>query len=221
QRLERLASIAESYEDVCERILALEGVRKETSLQSSGHRIEMLQALLGAAKALFLTGDVSGAEDCCSRALAVGVLSSKSLAAAVQAGGRTVSASTLEVWLLRSKMQLRRGDSVAARAGALEARALARAMSDEVQLEASTNLALRCEAALRGGGPGPDGRGLPMSPDEAFFVEAGNFAAKQSLAAEDPQGSDETGNEAKQQEALGEKATSSSEVRGFELGAMD
>ncbi|CAE8659891.1 unnamed protein product, partial [Polarella glacialis] len=130
QRLERLASIAESYEDVCERILALEGVRKETSLQSSGHRIEMLQALLGAAKALFLTGDVSGAEDCCSRALAVGVLSSKSLAAAVQAGGRTVSASTLEVWLLRSKMQLRRGDSVAARAGALEARALARAMSD-------------------------------------------------------------------------------------------
>ena len=65
-----LIDIAREYDDLCERILALDGVNAEQALRSCGHRIEASHCRLAAAQALHIAGCLEEAVERCGRALA-------------------------------------------------------------------------------------------------------------------------------------------------------
>jgi len=165
-----IASIVDAYDDICERLLALDGVRCEARLRASGHRFEVVKALLGGTRASMLARDWDAAEMRASRAV-----DAMRIPHAEGADTQQVHVDAAEVYLCRSKALLQRGSYEAARQDALMANSLARQCGDDARTETSGELALRCEMALHAGGPGLSGEGRRLSPDDVDTLQIGSY----------------------------------------------
>merc|ERR1711971_540512 len=86
-------------------------------------------------------------------------------------GDAIIHSGVAEAFLLRAEVRFRRGAYLEARTDALEARNLSGKNSDPRFAENAEALAIRCDFALHGGGPGPDGKGVPMRPEELAYMK--------------------------------------------------
>ena len=170
-----LASAATEYDDICARILSLEGVKDENALCSLGHRLEVSLCRIAAARALQATGCSARALERSTQAIMAASVEKTEHPAAFQESALTeLQKARIDALLLRSSAQLSCGDFASAHRDALEAhtscsrctRGLSLKELKERQKDA-LEVALRCEVALHGGGPGEDGHGVPMSVEEA------------------------------------------------------
>ena len=170
-----LASAATEYDDICARILSLEGVKDENALCSLGHRLEVSLCRIAAARALQATGCSARALERSTQAIMAASVEKTEHPAAFQESALTeLQKARIDALLLRSSAQLSCGDFASAHRDALEAhtscsrctRGLSLKELKERQKDA-LEVALRCEVALHGGGPGEDGHGVPKSVEEA------------------------------------------------------
>eukprot|EP00438_Fugacium_kawagutii_P035678 Skav210694 [mRNA] locus=scaffold1240:31156:31986:+ [translate_table: standard] len=193
------ASVLE-YDDICARVLSLDGVENESSLRSLGHRVEVSFCRLAAARALQAIGSWQSALEHCTQAIMATKSETEFQDALFTLNGmamdsiRTLQQNRIDALLLRCASELSQGDFGSAHKDALEAHGLCSkgfGGGKEQQKEA-LEMALRCEVALHGGAPGEDGRGLPMSQEdvqnfhfEISQVEIGHVAHEDQTA--DPQ----------------------------------
>ena len=170
-----LASTATEYDDICARILSLEGAKDENALCSLGHRLEVSLCRIAAARALQATGCSARAMERSTQAIMAASVEKTEHPAAFQESALTeLQKARIDALLLRSSAQLSCGDFRSAHRDALDAhtscshctRGLSLKELKERQKDA-LEVALRCEIALHGGGPGEDGHGVPMSVEEA------------------------------------------------------
>mmetsp|Transcript_68471 Transcript_68471/g.221257 ORF Transcript_68471/g.221257 Transcript_68471/m.221257 type:complete len:317 (+) Transcript_68471:67-1017(+) len=217
--------VAGAYDDICSRLLVLDGVRQDSEVRSMGHRVEMARARLSAARAHLAAGDAGAAE---ARAgLAIGAIrtwadgargAAAGAPAEAEAGRRLLCAapSAIDAHLCRAQARFLRRDYEAAREDALVAYSTAQACSITKQVRASSTLALRCEAALHAGGPGLDGQGLPLPPDEVDSIELGELGCSMEVPASEQAA---TGQEAAHGEAVEGVASSDKAVAGSDATA--
>lgn len=181
---------ASAYEDIASRLLLLDGVRREADMRSLGHRAEAAHARLGAAKVFLSAGRFEAAEEQAGLAVqALAVYCEPERAALAVPGARDgdqpVHVSAGPARLCRARARFRLGHFDGAREDALAAGPLFRGGGAEQQREACTELALMCEVALHGGGPG-EGAGHRLSPEEANELEVHSVASLAgSLCSED------------------------------------
>ncbi|CAJ1351507.1 unnamed protein product [Effrenium voratum] len=182
--VDKVSSAAEAYDDLCLRLLGLDGVSCESALRSFGHRLEVSWCRLAAARLWRACGFLDLAEQRSTEGLACG---SDPTEGARAAWGCTSTAPTSlpsllgalktrrrDLLMLRASLRLQRGAFDSARADALEAHAA----GETTALE----MALRCEVAMHGSGPG-DGRGLPLTPEEACSLDL-TLSRKAALAVD-------------------------------------
>lgn len=167
-----LADSVLQYDDICARILSLDGVADESSLRCIGHRLEVSICRLGAARALQATCRSESARERSTQAVIASMLGQGERSASLAGMALSMLQRTcVDALLLRSTAHLSCGNFHLAHKDALDAHHLCSQYSGidgfkERQAEA-LEMALRCEVVLHGGGPGEDGRGIPMSPEDA------------------------------------------------------
>jgi len=196
-------AVAEGYDDVCTRLLVLDGVKRGGELRSVGHRIEFVIAALKAAKAYSARGALQPAEARATVAIEAargGEPTTRCQTneeeepseAHLRHGKRWLKDRLREAYMHRAEVRFRLARYEVARIDALEAYPIARRFGDEEGAKAAEQLALRCEFGLHGGGPGPDAKGLsPEEVDEMIVTSAGGGTAVAAFE-EQPDGGNNT-----------------------------
>ena len=171
-----LSTCALEYDDICVRFFSLDGGEHESSLRSVGHRMEVSSCRLGAARALQAIGCSERARERSTQAIAATNIEKSEPSPIHDAlAVNTLLKTRIDALLLRATSQLSCGNFHCAHKDALDAHALCLNRSCVADFakrrEESLNMALRCEVALHGGGPGEDGKGIPMSPEDGYAFE--------------------------------------------------
>lgn len=160
-------SVAAGYDDVCSRLLVLDGVNRGADVRSVGHRVEFVIAALRAAKAYLAQGNLEAAESRASdavEAVSTGSMPSNTQAEHLRHGAQWLQDQLREALMCRAEVRLLLGKYEAARSDALDAYPIARKFDDAEAAKAAEQLALRCEVGLHGGGPEADAK--PLRPED-------------------------------------------------------
>lgn len=182
----KLRWLAAAYDDVCNRLLALDGVCSEAKMRSLGHRAEAVKARLGAARALLAAADDREAA-LAAKARATSAIEAMALSEELRKKGVKVQGipdrrddqllhiDAGEVYFCRAKACARLCEYSRAREDALEAYSLAKHRGKEALKEECQQFAIRMEIAMHAGGPGPDGQGEPLEPGELDEIEVSSY----------------------------------------------
>ncbi|CAK9003512.1 unnamed protein product [Durusdinium trenchii] len=168
-----LEAAVDEYDDICQRVLALDGVRQESALRSVGHRHEISVCRLTAARALQAMGCSEEAEGQSTQAIIAASVPSKNAPAfdGLSSAISMLYQTRVDALLVRSMTRLSRGDFNAAHRDALDAHSDSRSLYLPQMETTALEMAMRCEMALHAGGPGEDGKGTQLSPEDACNID--------------------------------------------------
>ncbi|CAE7389278.1 unnamed protein product [Symbiodinium sp. CCMP2456] len=159
------------YDTICHRVLAMDGANDETQLHSVGHAIEVSHCRSSAARIAYFCQSYSLAMQRSSQAV-------RACSAALDSTHKQPLAISLlqktlvDALILRSMTSLQQGSFNKARQDALLAHAKSKYVPGKA--EETLRLAVRCEMALKAGGPGANGEGCPLTPEAACALQLGS-----------------------------------------------
>ncbi|CAE6971007.1 unnamed protein product [Symbiodinium natans] len=161
--------LVHEYDDICSRILLMDGARDEKQIRLMGHAVEVSHCRYAAGKIAYSCRLYGLAMERSSQAVWVCEAALEHNSSQQQFAIQLLRQTFVDVLVLRSMTALRRGSYRTAREDALLAHSQSK--SAHGRAEETLNLALRCEMALHAGGPGDDGEGRPLTPEAACALK--------------------------------------------------
>mmetsp|Transcript_3669 Transcript_3669/g.6564 ORF Transcript_3669/g.6564 Transcript_3669/m.6564 type:complete len:271 (-) Transcript_3669:156-968(-) len=164
-----LDALMHQYDDICKHVLAVDGVSGEGLIRSIGHRLEVTHCRLASGRIAYNIARYDLAATRASQAIVACEVDDD---AGIQQHGAVedLRRRLIDSLFLRSASFLRQGNYKAARTDAR----LLHSQTKSYKHEEAMHLMIRCEMALRAGGPGSDGRGCSMDPEEVCTFELGS-----------------------------------------------
>ncbi|CAE7704362.1 unnamed protein product [Symbiodinium sp. CCMP2592] len=168
------------YDNISNRILAMDGAKDEQQLHAVGHAIEVSHCRSSAARIAYFCQSYSLAMQRSSQALracsvAFDSIHKQPLAISL------LQETMVDALVLRSMTSLQLGSYTKARQDALLAHAKSKYVPGKA--DETLRLAVRCEMALKAGGPGANGEGCPLTPEAVCALQLDNVSTGEQSTA--------------------------------------
>mmetsp|Transcript_1412 Transcript_1412/g.3262 ORF Transcript_1412/g.3262 Transcript_1412/m.3262 type:complete len:267 (+) Transcript_1412:68-868(+) len=168
------------YDNISNRILAMDGAKDERQLHSVGHAIEVSHCRSSAARIAYFCQSYGLAMQRSSQAVracsvAFDSIHKQPLAISL------LQETLVDALVLRSMTSLQQGSYNKARQDALLAHAKSKYVPGKA--EETLRLAVRCEMALKAGGPGANGEGCPLTPEAVCALQLDNVSTGEQSTA--------------------------------------